>query len=386
MRLAILTSHPIQYQAPLFRELAQQLELEVFFAHRQTASQQAQAGYGVAFEWDIDLLAGYSSTFLSNRSRHPRIDRFWGCDTPEIFTRIRHGHFDALLVSGWNLLSFWQAILACKLTGTPVLVRGDSQLLTPRSRLKSGLKAVLYPLLLRQFDAALYVGQRNREYLRRYGIPEERLFFAPHCVDNAYFRTIAAQSNRNHLRTTWNVDDNTKVILFVGRLIGLKRCHDLINALHMLHKQGQHVVGVFVGVGEEQPKLLQLAEELTLPIRLLGFRNQSLLPSIYQAADVLVLPSASETWGLVVNEALAAGTPCVVSDACGCTPDLIVSGVTGETFAMGDSADLARALLASFAIPRDTPALQAKIAAYSVQEAAAGIVRACRWCIARYST
>src|SRR5881396_2777986 len=84
MRLGILTSHPIQYQAPWFRALAKEVDLEVFFAHRPSAAEQGKAGFGVAFEWDVDLLSGYRYRFLKNLSNKPGVDRFSGCDTPGI--------------------------------------------------------------------------------------------------------------------------------------------------------------------------------------------------------------------------------------------------------------------------------------------------------------
>src|SRR5262245_5543873 len=106
MRLACVTSHPIQYYTPLYRALAQQLDLVVFFAHRATASDQARADFGVEFEWDVDLLSGYAHEFLSNVATLPALDRFPGCDTPEIGERFRKGRFDAVLVQGWYLKSF----------------------------------------------------------------------------------------------------------------------------------------------------------------------------------------------------------------------------------------------------------------------------------------
>src|ERR1700730_16404303 len=164
MRLAVIASHPIQYYAPLFRVLAHRIDLTVFFAHRASPSDQAKAGFGVAFDWDIDLLSGYAHHFLTNVSKQPGVNHFAGCDTPEIGARLREGHFDALLVQGWNLKTFIQAVFAAKCQGMPVLARGDSHLGTSRSALKRAAKATAYPALLRLFDAALYVGQRSRDY------------------------------------------------------------------------------------------------------------------------------------------------------------------------------------------------------------------------------
>src|SRR4029079_2198956 len=97
LRTGSRVSHPIQYYAPIFRELAKRCDLTVFFAHRQTAAGQAKAGYGVAFEWDVDLLSGYVSRFLANVARQPSTDTFAGCDTPGIAQEIAQGQFDAFV-------------------------------------------------------------------------------------------------------------------------------------------------------------------------------------------------------------------------------------------------------------------------------------------------
>ncbi|MCX8090907.1 MAG: hypothetical protein N3I86_08245, partial [Verrucomicrobiae bacterium] len=164
MRLGILASHPVQYHAPWFRALARVADVEVFFAHRQSAQEQGRAGFGVAFDWDVDLLSGYPHRFLKNVASRPGVHHYRGCDTPEIGRIIQTGlarrlaelqpagerssgaaagcesaeerRFDAFIVMGWYLRAYLQAARACRAAGVPVLVRGDSQLRTPRPLLK----------------------------------------------------------------------------------------------------------------------------------------------------------------------------------------------------------------------------------------------------------
>lgn len=375
-RLGILASHPIQYQAPLFRELAKHLDLSVYFAHRQSAQEQAEAGFGVAFDWDVDLLGGYRHRFLANQAKRPSVNIFFGCDTPDIATEIQQGKFDAFLVMGWYLKSFWQAIRACRKYGVPVMVRGDSQLGTPRSRLRQIAKAILYPRLLAQFDACLYVGQKNKEYLKYYGVPAERLFFSPHCVDNEFFSSLALTADRRLSRARFGIGPEQKAILFVGKLLDVKRPLDVIEALKILRGRGVDVCGVLAGDGPLRQQMEANANMWDVPVVSLGFRNQSELPVIYVAADVMALTSGSETWGLVVNEALACGTPVVVSDAVGCTPDLVIEGKTGLVYPLGDTMALADALQRVLAGPPPPAALRGRIDAYSVPAAARGILDA----------
>ncbi len=375
-RLGILASHPIQYQAPLFRALAQQLDLTVFFAHRQTPEEQSKAGFNVDFDWDVDLLAGYDHQFLNNRARRPDVSRFTGCDTPQIVDEIRQGGFDAFLVTGWYLKSHWQAIHACRKYHVPVMVRGDSQLGSPRSSLKQWLKKMLYPLLLSKFDACLYVGQRNREYLEYYGVTSEKLFFSPHCVDNDWFLSRSKKSNCREFRENNGIATDTKCVLFVGKILESKRPLDMAKALKIILDRGNDVCGIFAGDGPLISATKEYGKKNEVPLVFLGFQNQSELPEVYANAECLVLPSEGETWGLVVNEALACGTPVVVSDAVGCAPDLVGSRSTGEIYPVGDVESLADSLESVLKDKNEYSGLQEKIALYSVESAATGIVEA----------
>jgi glycosyltransferase involved in cell wall biosynthesis len=344
-RLAILASHPVQYYAPLFRALAQRLDLTVFYAHDATVNDQAQAGFGVSFDWDVDLLVGYDHVFLSNVARVPGLGRFSGVDTPEIGQRLREGQFDAVLLMGWYLKSFIQGLVAVKRLGIPVMVRGDSHLQTPRGWLKVAAKRALYPHFLRLFDAALVVGKRNRIYWEHYGYPRAQMFDAPHCVDNAFFLNQATRDERSALRERLGISPATKLVLFAGKLVQFKRPLDVIEAVAQIRKKVADIEVLVAGSGKLEPELLRRAQDLHVPLHMLGFCNQTLMPAAYAAADVLVLPSdGRETWGLVVNEALASGKPALVSDAVGCAPDLAEILGSGSVFRLADIEDFAQKL------------------------------------------
>lgn len=408
MRIAIVTSHPIQYQVPWFRSLAKSVDLEVYFASQPGREEQA-VGFGGSFEWDIDLLSGYSHTFLHNVAKRPSANHFFGCDTPEIARIVAKKTFDALVVCGWNLKSYWQAARACRRFGVPVLVRGDSQLSTPRSSAAKLAKTLIYPRLLKQFDGFLAVGERNREYLSCYGVAEDRIYFVPHFVDNEWFaaRAAEARTRRPEIRRGWGIPEDAFVPLFVGKFIRKKRPLDLVRAAHLLltdtfstDNSGLCPHLLFVGSGELGAELRNASNVVfdvgsSLPINRLqitdnakpkasftGFLNQSEIAAAYVAADVLVLPSdGGETWGLVVNEAMACDLPAIVSDAVGCAPDLIRDGATGFSFALGDISalaarltDTARMLAGGVSFAED---LEKKKAIYSVEAASYNTIAAC---------
>lgn len=376
-RLAVLASHPVQYYAPLFRELVKHADLHVFYAHQASPAQQAAAGFGTAFAWDVDLTEGYAHSFLHNVARNPGTDRFSGCDTPEIGARLKEGQFNSVLALGWHLKSMIQGILAAKRLGMATLVRGDSQLATPRSQLKKLIKAATYPHLLRAFDAALCVGIHNRTYFEHYGYPSTRLFHSPHCIDTERFRKGATAEARAILRNRFDIGEDERVVLFAGKLLPFKRPLDIAAALGMLLQQGKRYRLMVAGSGPLDQDLMQSALALGIDLTLLGFQNQTEMPAAYGASDLLVLPSSGrETWGLVANEALACGLPIIVSDQVGCAPDLAADGIVGRVFPVGDIRALATAIEARFEAPTPTEAIKRLSEAHSIDAACSGIKNA----------
>ena len=385
LKLAIVETHPIQYKAPLFRKLAadSRLDLIVLFALVPDAAQQG-AGFGVAFEWDQPLRAGYRSEVLANRAKRPSVTAFAGCDTPEIGARLRELRPDAVLVNGWVAKTCLQALWACKRLGIPCLVRGEANLLRPRAVWKHAL----HGLLLRQYAGWLAIGSANRDFYRFHRCPDARIFWAPYAVDNAHFaaQAVARAERRSELRAAFGIPAETVVFLFAGKLEAKKRPMDLLEAVGRLPADLKTRVHVLVaGDGPLRGECECRARAENLPATFAGFLNQSRLPDAYAAADALVLPSdAGETWGLVVNEAMASGRPAVVSRAAGCRVDLVVENETGRSYECGDVAALAEILGGYARAPavavRQGVAAAERMRAFGLEAAAEGIATAAQAC------
>lgn len=380
-RFGILVTHPIQYFAPLYRQLAgdDSIDLTVYFAHRPTPAERG-VGFGVAFEWDIDLTSDFPHHFLRNVSPRPDLISFRGCDTPEIGAIVQQERFDAFLVSGWSTRSYWQAMLACWRTGTSVMVRGDSQIDRSQPLLRRSLRRILYPVFMRRFATCLAVGERSEEYFRRHGA--RRIRRVPHFVDNEFFGRAVAERDRDEQRARFGIPADALVFLFVGKFVEKKRPMDLLRAAAQLGRKDVHLL--FVGEGEQRSTLETAARDLGVSAHFSGFLNQTELPDAYSAADALVLPSdARETWGLVVNEAMASGLPVVVSDAAGCAPDLVLNGETGYRYPVGHIvalADSLKLLTDSTRRVRLAVGATSHIEAFSVSASAALLVEAAREC------
>jgi glycosyltransferase involved in cell wall biosynthesis len=364
LRIGALLTHPVQYYSPWFRALARRSRLTVYYAHQQTAEGQAQAGFSKGFEWDVPLLDGYEWQWLRNVSRRPGLVHFDGCDTPEISDIIRRERFDAFLMFGWNRKSMLQAGWAAKRTSTPLLIRLDSNLLAPRSWLKSTLKRPFYSAVLPQAGHFLSPGIRTDAYLRHYRVPDSRIHRLAHMIDTDRFAEGATTARRTGaaaaLRTAHGAGDGHHVLLFVGKLIPRKRPRLLLEALLQLRVDNPEAAARvqlwLVGDGPQRQELEALANANNLPVKFLGFVNQSALPATYAAADCLVLPSnGEETWGLVVNEAFACGVPAIVSDEAGCAPELIFEDETGWLIRRPDAGHLAALFDGAVKRARDLP-------------------------------
>lgn len=377
-RLIAVASHPVQYQTPWFRALAQREEFEFEVAYVAHLDPQEQGtGFERAFAWDLDLLSGYHSRCLvTRRSAAPS----WRRRLIAPCRQLAALDPDVVLLTGWHAPGLIQVLIAARLRGIPVLMRGDS---TAMPRRAIGVRIAQHALfaLVARF---LVVGAANRELYRERGVAPSRLIDCPHVVDNARFAAAAsaARAERAALRARYGVPEDACCFLFAGKLEPKKQPGVVLEAIARLSEREQERVFLLVvGSGALEAGLRQRASALQLPVSFAGFLNQSEMPRAYVAADALVLPSDyGETWGLVVNEAMACGLTAVVSDRVGCGADLVTDGVTGYTFPFGDVAALAarmQALLQPELRARMATAAEARVSQqYGIEQATAGVLAA----------
>lgn len=394
--LVVVESHPIQYHAPVYRAVQETYGIPVTVIY---GSDFSVAGYrdrefGTSFSWSSDLIAGNEVRFLS-RVAEGGARSFEEVSTRGLARALRAVRGSAVLLTGYspafNTLAFFEA----RKRGWPILLRAET---SDRTAQRNSAKSAFRDWALRGIYAicarVLPIGSRSWEHYRRLGVAEEKMVFAPYCVNTASFQ--CEESHRERLRSATRGDlglkDEDIALLFSGKLSVRKGVHVLTAAVKALPDSFRaKIVLLFLGAGAEQSAIADAcADSPQIRVHFLGFRNQTELSPYYHAADMLVLPSVhGETWGLVVNEALHHGLPCVVSDAVGCAPDLIEEGRTGAVAEAQSPESLAAAIRRAAKLIGDPAAranCRAKVSRFSAQAAAEGIARAWREATARKRT
>lgn len=346
-KFIFLLSHPTQYFSPLFVEIVKQpdLDLLVLYCTDENVKGHIDQGFGVNVKWDIPLLDGYNYKFLKNNSWKPGLFKgFFGLINFEVVKVLFKEKKSVVIIHGWNSFTNVLALIFGSLIGCKVCVRGDNpvNLETFKSkRLLALKKIVLGRLLFKLVDYFLYVGKQNKEYYKYYGVPERKLIFTPHAVNNEMFRKEYNRLKDIKIRTKeeLGLPVDQFIILFAGKLINIKRPMDLLEAYRLLVNDDCALV--FVGDGELKNDMNYYIEKNNLKnVFISGFINQKEISKYYSIADVFVLPSHSETWGLVINEAMNFSLPILASDKVGSVDDLVVDGYNGYKYRCADIGEL----------------------------------------------
>lgn len=285
---------------------------------------------------------------------------------------------DLTLLAGYHAPEFWIQALILKLKGQRYALFCDS---TIYDNPQTGLKGIAKRIIFGFASGVLCYGERARAYVLTYGGRADRVFIRcqaaalaeDYTPEAARARRIASAAPREAPR-----------FLYVGRLSPEKSIDTALAAFAQVKARLPAATFVIVGGGPEADRLKATAAELGLAeaVDFAGSRFGDALTAEYARATCLVLPSHSEPWGLVVNEALHHGCPVVVSHRCGCVPELVVDGVTGYAYTWGDAAELADRMVDAVETFADVPAAADRcldhIAAFNPTASATAILSACR--------
>lgn len=341
-KIAIINTHPIQYYAPLYKLLNEmgEIELKVFYTGGNNNFNLHDKGFNTTIAWDIPLLEGYNYLFLENIAKQPGTHHFNGIINNDLINKIEEFNPDVILVYGWAWKSHLKAINYFH-RKKEVWFRGDSTLLNETNFIKSFIKNIFLNRIYKKINKAFYVGLNNLNYFKEYGIKDKNLVWMPHAIDNKRFST-KDELKISDLKEKLGVKSTDTVILFAGKFENQKNPFLLLEAFKNLNIPDQKLI--FVGNGPLEKQMKNSAKNYA-SIIFLPFQNQTKMPSIYQIADIYCLPSISETWGLAINEAMAASKPILASNKVGCGVDLIKNGENGYIFESNNLKDLTNKLL-----------------------------------------
>lgn len=338
----IVATHPVQYQVPWFRYLHSTLtdyEFQVLYFTIPDAGNQG-VGFGESFQWDIPMFDGYCWTKVKTGQLKGdfSLDKFFSLRLKNTKNLIQAINPDAVLLTGWQCLGLLQVLACCRQLKIPCLIRAETNNLKPRAKYKK----LIHRLLLRHYDKFLSIGIANRNFYLSNNVNADDIFTCPYFVDNAFFKTLAQSSNHQQksLREKWHICENAFCFCYAGKLNAKKRILDVLCALKLLNDKNACLL--VIGNGELMGEAQAYSAQHKLNVRFTGFLNQSQLPAAYSLSHCLILASDyDETWGLVVNEAMACGLPAIVSQRSGCHLDLVKDGTSGYTFKFGNIEELA---------------------------------------------
>jgi len=335
-KLAIIASHVIQYAVPLYKKISlhPDIDLTVFFCSRQGLSALLEdPGFGFKLQWDNLDLKGIKHRFLKNYSCCPNLNGFFGLINPGIIPELERNKYDAILVGGYSLCSYWLAFLGAFLTKTPLILSGEPPSLW-KSRFRKitmGIvKKIFMPVLLKNVSAILYIGIKSKEYYLSFCKDiKEKMFFCPYSVDNDYYvgKEKEYAGRKKQLREELGIRTDYPVILFLSKMIKWKRPMFLLEVFSGLKYPAALV---YVGSGSRHESLVKYVTHYGIKnVHFFGFKNYSQIPKFYFISDVFVLPSLGESWGLVVNEAMCFGLPVITTNKVMSAYDLVKDGENG---------------------------------------------------------
>lgn len=340
-RIAILATHPIQYNTPLYAELARTgtLSPHVIYLTDGGAGEYYDPGFARRVAWDLPLLAGYDYQILE-----PGLElsstSFWSRSRPGLLAALTSVRPHALLLYGYASLMNWQALRWARRNGCKILYASDSNIDDPRPRHTEWLRQRILRWYFARVDIFLTTSDKNGKYLTHYGAATDRLQRFPFCIDVSRFaRGADPPGSRRPIDFVW-----------VGKLIKLKRPLDFIRALRRcVELTGAPVSGLIIGDGPLRAQVADAIQHLPplCTVSCTGFINQTELPAKLQTGSVLVMTSDREAYGLAAAEGAAAGLALLLADRIGCIGEHSIArpGANVVTFQAGDVAALAKSMV-----------------------------------------
>ena len=343
--IVFVSSHPIQYQVPIFKKLAKKKKFYVIFKNKiKKSTILFDKEFNKKIVWGKNLQTGYK--FISFDKYKSYTQNFL-----YIYRFFKKKKIKFLILSGWNSNFYRTIIIISKILNIKIVLRCENNLDNKRGFFKF-IKIISLFLFFKIFYKFLAIGKKNLDMYLKCGVDPKKIYKTPYCVDENFFSEKKINKLKlNKIKKKIGVKQK-KVFLFVGKLIERKGFEDLQNISILIknnHKIYKKLIFLIIGTGEKLEKFKKFIKNNKIDnFKFLGFKNQKELIYYYKLSNFLILPSRYETWGLVVNEAMSLGTPCIVSNNCGCANDLVIKNKNGFVYKEGNYFNLFKIIKNTF--------------------------------------
>ncbi len=331
--IVFVSSHPIQYQVPIFKKLAKHKNFYVIFKNKiKKSTTLFDKEFNKKIVWGENLQKGYK--FISFDKYKSYTQNFL-----HIYRFLKKKKIKFLILSGWNSNFYRTIIIISKILNIKIILRCENNLDNKRGFFKI-TKIISLFLFFKIFYKFLAIGKKNLDMYLKCGVNPIKIYKTQYCVDENFFSEKKINKLKlNKIKKKIGIKKK-KIFLFVGKLIERKGFEDIQNIAMLIknnHKIYKKLIFLIIGTGEKLEKFKKFIKNNKIEnFKFLGFKNQKELIYYYKLSNFLILPSRYETWGLVVNEAMSLGTPCIVSDNCGCANDLVIHNKNGFIYKEGN--------------------------------------------------
>ena len=343
--IVFVSSHPIQYQVPIFKKLAKKKNFYVIFKNKiEKSTTLFDKGFGKKIIWGKNLQKGYKFILFDKYRSYVQ-------NILHIYRFLKKKKIKFIILSGWNSNFYRTIIIISKLLNVKIVLRCENNLDNKRGFLKL-IKTISLSLFFKIFYKFLSIGKKNSDMYLKCRVSPNKIYKTPYCVDENFFSEKKINKLKlNRIKKKIDIKQK-KIFLFVGKLIDRKGFKDLQNISILIknnHKIYKKSIFLIIGTGEKLKIFKKFINNNKIEnFKFLGFKNQKELIYYYKLSNFLILPSRYETWGLVVNEAMSLGTPCIVSDNCGCANDLVIQNKNGFIYKGGNYLSLFKIIKNTF--------------------------------------
>jgi glycosyltransferase involved in cell wall biosynthesis len=325
-KICWMLTHPIQNQTPLVKKIykIKDIRFEVIYFYKFLNQSFFDKDFNRTISWDINLTKNYKFRFILNRNFF-LLNNF--IFLFKIFILFKKEKYDIIVIQGWNDINYIISLFIGKYFGAKIVIRCEANNLKKNKKFINFFKKYFLNLIFAYIDYFAAIGKLNKKFYITNGVNNKDIFMMPYCVDNDLFKSSDANFEK-YIRKQFNIRRQNQIILFVGKFIDRKSPSILLDAFISLNKKNVHLIYVGDGILKNSLNDFVLKRKIE-NVHFLSFLGQKRLSTIYNMSDIFVLPSKEETWGLVVNEAMAGSCAILTSKQVGSSSDLIINNFNG---------------------------------------------------------